>query len=320
MRVNSFVHNMFTIFCLRCPWGNVVESLTKGGVNVGYKIKWIEDNLGISRKSIRTYEAKGLIPPNLDGKTRVFPDEEIGWLWTIKVFQGMGYSLQEISELFKHRDWNNAEYTDSISEKIRELEKKRMELDQLISYAKMVLFTGRIPYQPIEMGNMTIREFQKKSVEKWNLQMLPQIEAMSTGKMSTDANEEFAKMYPGFLENFFRIKIDDFLEMDALQKAIIKRVDQGPDALEVQLLVQILYDCLREIATAINLSPRQFGRIYSSSLMEGQVGVLNQERYLADLKIILTAFEPIALSVTFGQLSIPYWHFCIYDEIMNWQE
>lgn len=286
MRVNSFVHNMFTTFRLRCPWGNVVESLTKGGVNVGYKIKWIEDNLGISRKSIRTYEAKGLIPPNLDGKTRVFSDEEIGWLWTIKVFQGMGYSLQEISELFKHRDWNNAEYTDSISQKIRELEKKRMELDQLISYAKMVLFTGRIPYQPIEMGNMTIQEFQKKSVEKWNLQMFPQIEAMSTGKMSTDANEEFAKMYPGFLE------------MDALQKAIIKRVDQGPDALEVQLLVQILYDCLREIATAINLSPRQFGRIYSSSLMEGQVGVLNQERYgtencrfLADAVAIFGGFE-----------------------------
>ena len=37
-----------------------------GGGVVGYKVKWVEDHLGISRKELRNYERLGLMPTNKD--------------------------------------------------------------------------------------------------------------------------------------------------------------------------------------------------------------------------------------------------------------
>ena len=48
-----------------------------GGV-VGYKVKWVEDHFGISRKALCNYEKLGLMPPNIGGKYRDYSDEDIG--------------------------------------------------------------------------------------------------------------------------------------------------------------------------------------------------------------------------------------------------
>ena len=56
---------------------------------MGYKVKWVEDHLGISRKALRNYERLGLMPPNKDEKYRDYSDEDIDRIWSIKILQGV---------------------------------------------------------------------------------------------------------------------------------------------------------------------------------------------------------------------------------------
>ncbi|MCD7739683.1 MAG: MerR family transcriptional regulator [Lachnospiraceae bacterium] len=89
---------------------------------MGYKVKWIEDHLGVTRKALRTYEEKGLMPKNEGGQYRDYTDEDIDRIWSIKVLQGMGYSLKEIANIGKDDDFDPDE---SIAEKIKDLEKEQ---------------------------------------------------------------------------------------------------------------------------------------------------------------------------------------------------
>ena len=57
---------------------------------MGYKVKWVEDHLGISRKALRNYERLGLMPTNKDGKYRDYSDEDIDRIRSIKLLQGVG--------------------------------------------------------------------------------------------------------------------------------------------------------------------------------------------------------------------------------------
>ena len=38
---------------------------------MGYQVKWVEDNLGVTRKALRNFEKLGLMPPNEGGGSRI---------------------------------------------------------------------------------------------------------------------------------------------------------------------------------------------------------------------------------------------------------
>ena len=52
---------------------------------MGYKVKWVEDHLGVSRKALRGFEEAGLMPPNKDGKYRDYDDDDLDRIWAIKL-------------------------------------------------------------------------------------------------------------------------------------------------------------------------------------------------------------------------------------------
>lgn len=64
-----------------------------------YKVKWIEEHLGITRNMIRRYEKKGVILKNEEGKDREFDEEGLRQLWNIKVLVSLGFSLDEVKEI-----------------------------------------------------------------------------------------------------------------------------------------------------------------------------------------------------------------------------
>lgn len=66
---------------------------------MGYKVKWVEENLGVSRKALRNFEKHGLMPANEGGGYRDYSDEDIERIWAIRLFQGMGYTLKELVKL-----------------------------------------------------------------------------------------------------------------------------------------------------------------------------------------------------------------------------
>ena len=64
---------------------------------MGYKVKWVEDHLGVSRKALRGFEEAGLMPPNEAGKYRDYDDDDLDRIWAIRLLQGMGFTLKDIA-------------------------------------------------------------------------------------------------------------------------------------------------------------------------------------------------------------------------------
>lgn len=252
---------------------------------MGYKVKWIVEHLGITRKALLVYEDKGLMPKNEDGKDRNYSDEDVDRIWEIKVLQGMGYSLAEISNIANLDKNTEFDFIESITQKIKKLESDKAKIEQSIGYAKMIQLTGRFPARPKEMGSIKIQEFQEKSKEAWNVLHHPEMESTQNylTQLLNQPIETWGETELGTVLNMLvdlgthQAEIEESMAVHTLQKAIIARSDQGTSSPEVQLLVKILYEQIQ----AINESwtPQQFGRLYSSGFMEGQLSQLNQQTY-----------------------------------------
>jgi len=87
-------------------------------VLMGYKVKWVEDNLGVTRKALRGFEKAGLMPENRERKYRDYDDDDIDRIWTIRVLQGMGYSIKEIVDMVNDEEFD---FDKSIGQKVLEL-------------------------------------------------------------------------------------------------------------------------------------------------------------------------------------------------------
>lgn len=157
-----------------------------GGV-VGYKVKWVEDHFGISRKALCNYEKLGLMPPNIGGKYRDYSDEDIDRIWSIKILQGVGYSLAEIREL---KDNKEAYFYKSISDKVVELERKRDDITNFIEFAKTIKLTGRVPTTK-QVGSIRYSEFMEYSRENWNFYIEPKAASyLDVMELIQDAKEQ----------------------------------------------------------------------------------------------------------------------------------
>ena len=92
---------------------------------MGYHVKWVEEHLGVTRKALRLYEGKGLLPKNEGGRYRSYDDEDIERIWAIKVLQGMGYTLNEIAEIAHFEGEKEFDFQSSITQKVKKLEEKK---------------------------------------------------------------------------------------------------------------------------------------------------------------------------------------------------
>ena len=106
---------------------------------MGYKVKWVEDNLGVTRKALRVFEKAGLMPENKGGQYRDYDDDDIDRIWTIRVLQGMGYSIKEICNMVSDDEFD---FDTSISQKVEQLEEKKVELERHLGYAKTIKLIG----------------------------------------------------------------------------------------------------------------------------------------------------------------------------------
>ena len=257
---------------------------------MGYKVKWVEDNMGISRKALRLFEKHGLMPKNKDKQHRDYSEDDINRIWLIRVFQGMGYTLREIADLKEalsnDEDWD---FHDSITKKIEDLEEKKADLEQHLGYAKTIKLTGRFPSRPKDMGSIRFEDFQKRSVEEWNLSEDPLAKHLYLVAEfgETKAPEEFTADEVGQLITALSSLADlDFSTMiatEALTKAITQRKFLGTRHQEVQLLVKLIYESRIEIDPDFEkMTPQQFARFYSSCYLYGDVGKMNEKRYGKD--------------------------------------
>ena len=101
---------------------------THAGTTAGeadHGIREISDMFGISLRTIRFYEQKGLLSPARVGRFRVYGDKDIERLRFVQDFRKIGLSIREIKLLIKAVD--KAGNADKRSETVRGYVEKRLE-------------------------------------------------------------------------------------------------------------------------------------------------------------------------------------------------
>ena len=146
----------------------------KGGDSVGYSVKWVVDNLGITRDMLRYYEKEKLLPidetRNPSNRYRDYSEDDIERIWGIRLLIGIGFSTKEIYAFCNDPNFN---FYNAISEKVEELEKRLNEIQIYWEFAKTIKMTGRIP-NTTHYGNMKFDDFIEYSRQNWNAFNEPQ--------------------------------------------------------------------------------------------------------------------------------------------------
>ena len=268
---------------------------------MGYKVKWVEENLGVSRKALRGFEKAGLMPENKNSQYRDYDEEDIDRIWAIRILQGMGYSIKEIVDMVNDESFD---FDSSISKKVQELEVEKKKIEQHLGYAKTIKFTGRFPSRPKKMGEIKFEDFQKQALEIWNMTDDPQVaeyqklaETILEKSPEEWENSDLGRLV-SILEDFMVMDTDILLTETVLPKAIAKRIGDGAAHPEIQLMVKMIYENQKEIEPLADVSVKEFARIYSSSYLPGDISKLKgrelterEREFIADAIAIFGGYE-----------------------------
>lgn len=252
---------------------------------MGYKVKWVEENLGVSRKALRNFEKHGLMPANEGGGYRDYSDEDIERIWAIRLFQGMGYTLKELVKLSESDDFD---FDASLEKKIQELENEKAKIERHLGYAQHIKLTGRFPSRPKNMGTITFEEFQEKSLNQWNVNSDPEAKKYQeiANLILNTPEDELKDTDIGRLFEFLIELQEQMSDMDSLfiekviPNEIIKRIENGPEDEEVQLLVKMMYE--NRISSISDMAKSQFVRFESSSYISGDIARMHEKEYGKD--------------------------------------
>lgn len=259
-----------------------------GGDILGYKVKWVEDNLGVTRKALRVFEEKGLMPPNEGGGYRDYTNEDIDRIWTIRLLQGMGFSLNEIVTMANDESFD---FDSALEEKVKQLEAERQKVDKHLGYAQTIKLTGRFPSRSKDMGTVTFNEFYEKSLDGWNVNSDPQAKQYQeiADMLLNTPEEELKDTDLGRLIDFLQnlqdmINNPELLIIESvLPKEIIKRMSLGASHPEVQLLVKMIYENrIANFPELKDMTLNQFVRFETSSYKSGDVARIKERDYGKD--------------------------------------
>ena len=96
-----------------------------------YTIKELAQLAGISPRTLRFYEEKGLLIPERigTGEYRIYKEAEVDILWQILLFREMGFSLAQIEAVMKGDGFNRLE---AMEQQLHNLEAEKNRINRLI--------------------------------------------------------------------------------------------------------------------------------------------------------------------------------------------
>lgn len=104
-----------------------------------YSVKELAQATGVTQRTIRFYEAKGLLCPRKVGATRVFAHRDLARMQLILRGKRLGFSLAEIGEYLDLYDQDPSQASqvrhllERARERIGELESQRRDIDAALS-------------------------------------------------------------------------------------------------------------------------------------------------------------------------------------------
>jgi len=113
--------------------------------DTGFKgIQEVAGQLGVTQRTLRFYEDKGLIEPHRVGTTRVYSRREIGRIQLVLRGKRLGFSIREIKEFLDLYDVdpNHVEQMSRlvtrIEQRLEDLEQQRIALDETVSELRQI--------------------------------------------------------------------------------------------------------------------------------------------------------------------------------------
>jgi DNA-binding transcriptional MerR regulator len=126
-------------FTLRNPHSHCMTDSAPSDRSRFYSVAELANEFSLTSQGIRFYEESGLIAPARVGRTRVFNYQDRARLILIQRLRRLGFSIDAIREylsLYKADATGATQYRrglERIVERIRELESKRLDLDETLA-------------------------------------------------------------------------------------------------------------------------------------------------------------------------------------------
>ncbi|NJE81780.1 MerR family transcriptional regulator [Olsenella sp. SW781] len=285
-----------------------------------YGPKWIEENLGIKRSTLRVYERKGLLPHRRE-TWREYTKEEVEYIWMLKVLTGVGFSHKELREAI---EGGELDIRKGLTERLSVLEAQRNEIERNIRYLKEIKQAGRIPTWP-KRGLEKYDDFQESAkraivsddADSAAEELAAVLMELLVGEPKENAFLEFMRTIMsgdlGFLESEEDLKAS--IAMNALLQIIASKRSLDPHDPYVQALVRALYEAEEELAAAQGheLTLPIFARHNMASLTSfGDSAVISRARlseegceYAAKAIAIFAGYEELDDVNAEGGLDLP---------------
>lgn len=113
--------------------------------DAGFKgIQEVAEQLGVTQRTLRFYEDKGLIEPHRVGTTRVYSRREIGRIQLVLRGKRLGFSIREIKEFLDLYDVDPdhveqmSRLVTRIEQRLEDLEQQRIALDETVSELRQI--------------------------------------------------------------------------------------------------------------------------------------------------------------------------------------
>lgn len=257
---------------------------------MGYSVKWVTENLGITRDMLRYYEKAHLLPNtgmrNPTNKYRDYSEEDIERIWGIKLLIGVGFTAKEIYSLMNDSEYD---FDTAMAQKVKELECKHDENLIYLNFAKSIKFIGRVPTTS-KIGSMRFDEFLEYAHENWNfyddphlapfMQLSDALISKDASDLSPDELERLvdllgdteSMMHTFALHGYFQV-ISDMRELDYFNETV-QRV--------VALLHKYLVDHNTEPKLDGKITPQFVAKYTAQSFLEGDVATLHERNYGKD--------------------------------------
>lgn len=263
--------------------------LSKGAdVSELRQMRWVIENLGISRETIKYFDQQGLISPHRNpsaNNRRVFDDDDLEQLWTVKLLREIGFSSKEILAMQR----GESDFISSVASKVEqldlEIENKRIAL----TFAKTIKLTGQVPALR-NIGDMTFQDFIEYSRNNWNLaedENLPVIQdslemlgSLNDGKIERMSEESLDRIV-----RFFE-KIGPMDEMaiqgirvDTLTNILLSMRGIDPSSDAVQIVVSEIISAMKTISPDEEATEEQIARTMTWSWDDCDIGYRNRRTY-----------------------------------------
>lgn len=121
------------------------ETLTAGSISHLYSVTELGKDLGVSARTIRLYEDKGLISPSRAGNNRIYTSRDRSRMVLILRGKRLGFKLREIKEYLDLYDVDPTHAKQlrlllkSVHSRIARLEDQRVALDQTLGELREVV-------------------------------------------------------------------------------------------------------------------------------------------------------------------------------------